>query len=391
MISFSSGADSPHPLLSHRMGWVLGCVLATALLNGTLWHGRALIVAGMLLLIVLVGLLFPYLSIRNLQAKAFPLSARGEVGRALPLRLQIRNLNLWAWGTVIIQVFDAANASERSYERMIPRIDRRGVVRETWETIPQVRGYFPNKTGEFRTRFPFGLKTARKNFVVESQAVIWPEIIPIRGRLSASRHAGRHHADSSSGRWGEEGDISGPRPHQPGESLRRVHWRHTARYGSLIVCERESASSHRLRIRLDLLRRTETDLSYEIAISAAASLMRQAVDSDWQVDLDLAGVRNWEGIDRTTLFASLDFLATFDAQTSKTVDPQPPTARAELGRCLLVTHRPPTDEHEFARYDAVVYVAADRLDERHIGNVIWLKTEESWRDALREVGDQLDV
>ncbi|TWT31808.1 DUF58 domain-containing protein [Blastopirellula retiformator] len=380
---FNSAASGASRTASPRMGWVLACVVATGLLAGVMWHGRAFIVSGTLLLIIGVGVLAPYLAIRRLRGTLLPRQVRGEVGRPLSLRMQLSNNNIFAWGTTSVQVceYDPQGGLVETHQCNVTRIDRRGAISPIWSPIPQVRGYFPSGSIEMRTRFPFGLVTATKQVAIESRAIIWPEIVKLRTVLSNARQSGFQSAETSGGGWGDEGDIAGPRPHRPGESMRRVHWRHTARYGELIVCERESTSSRRLRIRLNL---TEPGDAYELAISAAASLIAQAVESGWLVDLDIVGVRRWEGIGRHSLNAALDFLAIFDRQA--TAQPtRPPVARRDAGRFVLVTQQAPADESQQAHYDEVIYVG-DRSPEE---GVVWLHPQTPWRESLQSLGERI--
>src|SRR5579871_2891340 len=76
-------------------------------------------------------------------------------------------------------------------------------------------------------------------------------------------------------------DLDGVRNYLPGDPLRRIHWRQTARTGQLSVIEYEESQSFDLVIALDLQRGSvvgkgvETTLEY--AIRTAASLAHQGI------------------------------------------------------------------------------------------------------------------
>jgi len=305
---------------SNPMGWVLFCLILASAIAGLIWHGRTLLLTGSLLLIVASGMVLPHLAIRGLSVGLLPFSNRGQVGNPLRLRLHFQNSNWFAWGTTIIRIAQQLPGQPKPdwIEHMVGRLKRRSESPETITIEPTTRGYLPSQPLELLTRFPFGLTTAKRTISLPTKVIVWPEVVPMGSSLAGAKFAGRHSLESNSGTYGEEGDISGPRPYRPGESLRRVHWRHTARTGQLIVCDRESTSSRNLRIllRVSSLEKPtpEERQAKEIAICLAASMVAESVAQHWRVDLEIAGYRTMEGIDRRRLGASMDWLATFRSE-----------------------------------------------------------------------------
>lgn len=378
------------------MGWVLVCVIGASIMCGVVWHGRAFIMTGTLLLITAVGVLLPYFSIQKLLAKIVPLQYRGQVGQGMPVRIQVENRNWWTWGTTIIQLDElpSANLPEGSqHQHMMPRIQRKGSSSDVVSLVPTSRGLFPAQTGKLVTRFPFGLFTAEKRFSVSNQSIVWPEVVPLVGRTSDSPYSGYESSATSDRHWGDEGDIAGPRPYRPGESLRRVHWRHTARRGDLIVCERESTSSRRLRIRLDLAgpdrENLETTEAYEAAISIAASLISQAVNDNWHVDFELFGHRTWEGIDKNGMSPVFDYLATFDsADRSGQVDHSRETKRDAV-RSVLVTQRSLSDGYPESWHDEILCTSPVQPRSSLGTRCVWLPPGSDWRQTIQQTGSML--
>lgn len=379
------------------MGWVLACVIGASIMCGVVWHGRAFIITGTLLLIVVAGILLPYLSIQKLLAKITPLQHRGRVGQGMPVRFQVENQNWWPWGTTIIQLSECPSAilpKEKLREHMMPRIERNGTCDEVVSLVPISRGLFPDDIGTLVTRFPFGIFTARKTFSISSQSIVWPEIVPLASRISDARYGGYESSATSARHWGDEGDIAGPRPYRPGESLRRVHWRHTAHRGDLIVCERESTTSKRLLIRLDLEMPNREDVqtteAYEAAISIAASLIMQAVAENWHVDFELSGHRTWEGINPNGISPVFDFLATFDLndqsrQVDRTVSPRQSTVRS-----VLVTQRTLNDGYPNGRHDEILCTSPIEPSIDVNRRCLWLPPHSDWRNTLQQTGSILD-
>ncbi|QDU74754.1 hypothetical protein Pan97_17670 [Bremerella volcania] len=378
------------------MGWVLVCVMGASVMCGVVWHGRAFIVTGTLLLIAAVGVLLPYLSIQKLLAKITPLQYRGQVGQEMPVRIQVENQNWWTWGTTVLRLSERPSGSSPEgyqHEHMVPRIERKGTTNDVVSLVPSARGLFPDQTGTLVTRFPFGLFTATKTFPIPNQAIIWPEIVPLAGRVSDSRYSGYESSATSARHWGDEGDIAGPRPYRPGESLRRVHWRHTARRGDLIVCERESTSSRRLRIRLDLEKQNSDDIeaaeAYEAAISIAASLISQAVGDNWHVDFELSGHRSWEGIDQNGLLPVFDYLAMLDTENHPREVEYPSTTRRDTMRSVLVTQRPLGESYPDSWHDEILCTSPIEPAPGQGARCVWLPPHSDWRNTIQQTGSVL--
>ena len=70
---------------------------------------------------------------------------------------------------------------------------------------------------------------------------------------------------------GEE--FYGLRPYQVGDDLRRVHWRSTARTGDLVVRQLEQPWQGRATVLLDVRATTHGGATFEVAVSAAASIL----------------------------------------------------------------------------------------------------------------------
>lgn len=388
--------SAPTRPTSHPMGWVLVCVIGASIMCGVVWHGRAFIITGTLLLVAAVGVLLPYLSIQKLRAKISPRQYRGQVGQGIPFRMEVENQNWWTWGTTTVQLAELPSArcpDGRQHEHMLPRIERGRSRSDTVSLVPSARGLFPDQNGTLVTRFPFGLFTAKQTFPIAEQTIVWPEIVPLESRTSDARYSGYESSATSSRHWGDEGDIAGPRPYRPGESLRRVHWRHTARRGDLIVCERESSSSRRLRVRLDLEQpsrdRQEASPSYEMAISIAASLIHQAIEENWHVDFVLTGHRTWEGIDPSGMATVFDALATFDLPGQAWPLDHASAARRDSVRSILVTQRPVRDGYPDSWHNEVLCTSREEPSSGSGGRCVWLAPHSDWRRTLQQTGAML--
>jgi uncharacterized protein (DUF58 family) len=137
------------------------------------------------------------------------------------------------------------------------------------------RGKFTIGPLRVRVADAFGLVEISRSFSTSSTLVVTPRIFSLA----------RVNAQSS---WLGEGDggmrtisaigedDAAPRVYQDGDSLHRVHWRSTARYGQLMVRREEHQWRNSASIFLDTRRTAHTGSgpasTFEFAVSAAASI-----------------------------------------------------------------------------------------------------------------------
>ena len=88
-------------------------------------------------------------------------------------------------------------------------------------------------------------------------------------------------------------ELHGVREHQPGESLRGVHWPATAHHGRLMVKELDDPAGDELAVVLDARASgvvgAGSDTSFELAVAAAGALVERALADARRVRLVIAG------------------------------------------------------------------------------------------------------
>lgn len=96
--------------------------------------------------------------------------------------------------------------------------------------------------------FPFGLVRRSLDLSLPVDILVYPP--PLEGRgsrpelsVGATREDPRRH--------GREGDFQSLRPYRPGDPLRDLHWRTTARMGRPMVVERAAAGAPEVVVRVD--------------------------------------------------------------------------------------------------------------------------------------------
>lgn len=299
---------------------ILGGAALAALLCGLTLHPRGLAIAGGLTVVMVLGVVWPWISLRGLRGRLSFEQCRGREGEPSVLRLSLASRVPWgAWGLTLRTGRDDASALAIAH---LP-----GWRRTTWtrDFIPTRRGLHPEREAQLVTGFPFGLREASRPIAVERPLLVWPRTFPV-GVIPEEAGGTPSEGAGFRNRPGDVGDLLGVRPYRRGDSLRRVHWGQTARHGDLIVCELQSAAAPRVQIVLDLDPFTHTgagsDGSLEWAIRIAASYVEDWLDQGAEIEL-IAGrqtfsTRGPSGASRRP--ALLDALAGLDASGAPSLD-----------------------------------------------------------------------
>ena len=143
------------------------------------------------------------------------------------------------------------------------------------------RGVYRVKACEIAAIDPLGVSAFAGRVACDGELVVYPvpkemPLIPISG---AERHGLQERTRVAL--RGSSVDPDGIREYMPGDPLRHIHWRQTARTGKLNVIEFEEPQTSNLVILLDLLRGTEfgkgRETTLEDGVRMAAAMAQSAV------------------------------------------------------------------------------------------------------------------
>jgi uncharacterized protein (DUF58 family) len=290
-----SGARRRRPW-RHAARWLLFWLLAeaAAIYCAVVVNTRAIVLAVASAVVALMGFALPWISVWGVRGALEVVDRRGQVGR--PSRLAARLRSLWPWplvGLLIdVEEGDSHPATQCSAASLaVGLVLPWRWVDVQWTFLPQRRGLFPEGAVAVSCGFPFGFYSARRSVPVHGQMLVWPEVVtlpPMRRAIAA----GRALEDSfDSRRTGTLGELTGARPHRPGESLRRIHWPQTARHNRLIVSERSAAGGRSVQLVVETDRQIHQqqgdDSTLEKALSVAASMTSALVSEGVDVMLQL--------------------------------------------------------------------------------------------------------
>jgi uncharacterized protein (DUF58 family) len=115
---------------------------------------------------------------------------------------------------------------------------------------PPARGWWRFGTATLSTTYPFGLFEKSLELPPVPPLLVYPFPAPPRGREESDPGRGGERAAAARGARGAA--IAGVREHLPGDALREVHWKASARLGRLVVKERERDAPRSATIRVPL-------------------------------------------------------------------------------------------------------------------------------------------
>lgn len=265
-------------------GILLAAVVAS-LICGLFLHPQGYVLAASLGTVLLIGVLFPWISLRGLSTKLHFSQTHGSEQQPILVRLHINNRWPWgAWGLAIRHGFHQGDSPAASISHLASRMN--GSCQ--WEFTPTQRGVYPTLTPCITTGFPFGLWEAAKTIPVQQRLVVWPKTFPV-GPIPTSHDETSTCGSVPRNKAGTHGDLMGVRPYRRGDSLSRIHWAQSAKHDQLIVCERQATARPVFQIVLDVDPKSHagsgSNSSREWAIRIAASLAKGWLQEGVQVGM----------------------------------------------------------------------------------------------------------
>ena len=150
------------------------------------------------------------------------------------------------------------------------RHGRRLTVRYVLRSVPRGRYVFGG--GRVVLGDPFGLQRAIVELPTPGALLVYPRLVELR-RLFSDAGALSHAGNRLLLRRPTGFDLHSVREYEHGDSLRRVHWRSTARRGQLMVKELEDSPRDEIAVLLDVDSRGVVGESFEAQVRAAGSIL----------------------------------------------------------------------------------------------------------------------
>jgi len=242
------------------------------------------LVEAVLLAVLVVSGLASRGNLRNLQLEAVP-PDEVHAGQRFSLRLQVTNRSR-LFGRRLVVIRSGAKGPP-AFIGLLRRRERR---RARLEIFASRRGALRLPCLQVSSIFPLGLFRKGLRYRTDLEVIIFPEISPL-----ALRQHGRSggHSDRSSQRRGWGHELLSLRDFRPGDDYRDVHWKRSARTGTLVVMEREAEKDRRLSILLDNGVGEPSSpvelMRFERLVSEAASAAHYHLEQGFEVELVTRG------------------------------------------------------------------------------------------------------
>ncbi len=154
------------------------------------------------------------------------------------------------------------------------------------EFIAPRRGRWRPEGVSVSSLFPFGFFHKARRYRVPLEVIVYPEVFSPGSRQPM--RAGRQ-GDESARRRGEGHEIYSLRTFRQGDDPRSIHWKQTARTGTMIVKEREAEESFRLSIVFDNATRDPDPKRgserFERLVSEVATAALDVLERGFEVEL----------------------------------------------------------------------------------------------------------
>ena len=299
-----------------------GFLAANALLlgMGTLFFMAAVVAGIPLLGYLCCRLLAGGLSCeRTVNDRVFP----GElIGVTLSLRNQGRLPRL---GVTVEDELPPGLEAEQPPRFYFPVLWPGRQLQVSYQAVARRRGAYRFDALTAAVSDPPGLTEREVPVPAPGEAIVYPLPLPmtswVLGGTLSYADAGREHMAA-----GQGGDFYSIREYAPGDELRRIHWRSTARLGRLAVIEFERIQAADLLVVLDLLAGSEVGegehTTLETAVVVAASLLDYALRARAAAVLvcqDAAGPHQVTMRSEADYFQALEVLARARADGSRSL------------------------------------------------------------------------
>ncbi|TNM63244.1 DUF58 domain-containing protein [Streptomyces sp. NP160] len=280
-----------------------------------LWQGQQAVlrVALLALLLPLVSLGLAALASTALGVRRSTTPSRAVVGQPCRVRLDLRNPGRVPTPVLLAQDHLPAGWS-RAPRFTVDPLPPGGRAAVAYSAVPPRRGH--HRLGPLRVRVtdPLGLCELPARSGGRDDVLVLPATEPVPGATSLLTGQGGDDVGGGAGVAAGERGMS-TREYRPGDDVRRVHWRSTARRGELMVRQDEQPRQRRGAVVLDrrpgAFGEPGAD-AFERAVSAAASLAVSLHDAGAAVHLELgppsvplAGAAGREGLLEALALADL--------------------------------------------------------------------------------------
>lgn len=267
-------------MITFRGGFFIAAAFFTFLLARLTQVGWLYLLDAMFWGMILVSFALPWLAVMSLSARRRLVRAEGPAGSPGPSEDETVQVELWlengrAWPRHLLSVeyqCPIAGPADVHQRFFVPRLDG-GTSLALVSTVQcQRRGLHHLGPVTVESKAPFGFFRRRRRLPSPLSVLVYPRVYPLH-RLPLLEGIQGTETRPRKSREGQE--IAGSRHYFPGDPMRHVHWRNTARSGRPMVKEFEDTQENTLVIAfdssLDVGQGQESTLEYGIKLAASVA------------------------------------------------------------------------------------------------------------------------
>jgi uncharacterized protein (DUF58 family) len=195
-----------------------------------------------------------------------------------------------------------------------------GFARYVLERLPRGRYEFEGAVAVIED--PFGLERVEQGLEAPGALLVYPRLVEL-DRLFSEGGTRSHDGRQLLLRRPSGFDLHSVRDYEHGDSLRKVHWRSTARRGQLMVKELEDSPRDEVAVVLDTDPEAVVGQSFDVQVRAAGSLLLSHVRRGRRAVLVINGARAQQQGVRS---AEGDWRQALDLLAAAEPEPGPPLA-----------------------------------------------------------------
>jgi len=353
-----------------RAGWVyIGATLLVALAALNTGNNLLFLILACLISVILMSGILSSISLTGVELR-IELPEHIFAGQTVRATVELRNekLTLPSFGLRVEAAPSKQAPAAALLEQPVyfPYLPRQESVKQTVPVTFLRRGLHVQDSFRLLTRFPFGFLEKTRRVAVKSEALVYPSVD--MGSELAEMFPGIEGSIESYSK-GRGQDLHALREYLPTDSARHVHWKASARTGSLMVREFAREDDCRVLLVLDPYSGAKEprlrEERFERAVSLCAGIAWRLYEGNAHLEFRGAGIETLLAPAEANIFAVLRYLAV--------AEPQAPGAEnqllADLAAApelfkLIVTSRPRgTIPAELWHSSYVVFL--DVLEEGH--------------------------
>ncbi len=225
------------------------------------------------------------LSLRSVAAER-RMPAVVQAGECFTMSIALRNTGTTRRQFLLVRDgLPSGLMAESPPERWLPDLIPGETVEVEYPVLARKRGVYPFGWVDVHCTDPLGMFNFHREVEGPATLIVHPRAVPLPPVRPPS--AGLTIPARARTRKREEGtDFAGLREYVPGDDMRRVHWKSSAKHGKLTVLEYESGETNRIAVALDLSpqfhagRDEESTLEYGVTLAAsiAAQCLRRGAE-----------------------------------------------------------------------------------------------------------------